>query len=427
MSIFTIVPLNTLCDDVIDCPHSTPIWRNEGIFVVRNYNIVDGSLNFSNASYVDENTYAERIRRGKPEPGDLIISREAPMGVVCIVPDGVQCCLGQRLVLIKVNKAICDPAYLHFVLQSQFVQSQIKAVDKTGSIVSNLNIPDLKALKIPFIEKSIQKKIGVILSAIIDKINLNNSISAELEKTAKLLYDYWFVQFDFPNSEGNPYRASGGQMVYNEQLKRDIPINWVVNQIGNEDKVVFKRGYSYSSKEISSGEGIPMINLASISRKQEYIPSGIKFVNGQISDDCTVRPFEMLIACTDLTRKAEIIGCPIIVPTEYEKYAFSMDLAKIIIKTKDLTESYLYRTLRTKFYHKYVKGYATGTNVIHLDLDGVRWYYMTIPPLELQLAYDRIHMPLISKQAILLNENKELTALRDFLLPLLMNGQVRVE
>lgn len=144
----------------------------------------------------------------KPEPGDIIITREAPMGQVCIIPGGVKCCLGQRMVLIKVDTTKISREYLLFALQSEFVQKQIKKSDKTGSIVSNLCIPDLKSLDIPVLDNS--DTIVSTLKSVVDKIALNNRINTELEAMAKTLYDHWFVQFHFPDTNGKPYKTSGG-------------------------------------------------------------------------------------------------------------------------------------------------------------------------------------------------------------------------
>ena len=214
--------LNDLCTDIVDCPHTTPDWKNEGIRVVRNFNLKDGNLDFTDGYFVDEATYLERTKRAIPEEGDIIISREAPMGVVGIVPKGLKCCLGQRLVLLKVNKGKCDPYYLLNTLMSDFVQTQFKRADATGSIVSNLCIPDLKEIIIPVIESG-QEDVARLLEIINKKQLINNAINDNLEQQAKLIYDYWFTQFDFPDENGKPYCSSGGKMVWNEQLKRNIP------------------------------------------------------------------------------------------------------------------------------------------------------------------------------------------------------------
>ena len=222
--------LKDLCIDIIDCPHSTPKWLNEGIPVIRNYNISGGQLDLSKLSYVDEETYESRIKRAKPVENDIIISREAPMGEACLVPGNFKCCLGQRLVLLKVDKEKCNPHYLLYALLSPYVQTQIKRINQTGSIVSNLNIPDLKKLVIPYIKDN-QNNIAQCLEVLNKKIFNNNKINKELESMAKTIYDYWFLQFEFPNEDGKPYKSSGGKMVWNEELKREIPEGWRVGRL----------------------------------------------------------------------------------------------------------------------------------------------------------------------------------------------------
>ena len=228
-----VVNLEELCTGIIDCPHSTPKWQDKGIPVIRNYNLKDGKIDCANLSFVSEEDYKERVKRAIPEESDIIISREAPMGVVGIVPKGFQCCLGQRLVLLKIDKSRCLPKYLLYTLMSEYVQLQIRRINQTGSIVSNLNISSLRELKIPLHSFEEQEKITNILSAIDDKISLNSQINQELEAMAKTLYDYWFVQFDFPDQNGKPYKSSGGKMVYHQDLKREIPEGWGVEKLGD--------------------------------------------------------------------------------------------------------------------------------------------------------------------------------------------------
>ena len=176
--------LQELCTDIIDCPHSTPEWKDSGIRVVRNFNLKDGNLDFTDGYFVDEETYLNRIKRAVPEPYDIIISREAPMGVVAMVPENLKCCLGQRLVLLKVDKSKVNPVYLLYVLMSDFVQTQFRRADATGSIVSNLCIPDLKDIIIPVIEEN-QDDVSKLLASINSKLLLNGKINDNL--TAYLL------------------------------------------------------------------------------------------------------------------------------------------------------------------------------------------------------------------------------------------------
>ena len=135
--------IRELCELVVDCPHSTPIWTSQGKIVVRNNNIKNGRIDISSPSYTDEEHYKQRIKRAVPRPGDIIITREAPIGEVGMIPDGVECCLGQRMVLLRPNPDVCNNYYLLYSLQSRFVQHQISWSEGTGTTVSNLRIPHL--------------------------------------------------------------------------------------------------------------------------------------------------------------------------------------------------------------------------------------------------------------------------------------------
>ena len=145
---------------------------------------------------------------------------------------------------------------------SEYVQVQIRRINQTGSIVSNLNISSLRELKIPLHNFEEQRKITNILSAIDDKIQINNQINQELEAMTKTLYDYWFVQFDYPDQNGKPYKSSGGKMVYNPELKREIPDGWGVEKLGKLAQ--FKNGINYE-KTSSGSEKVKIINVRNIS------------------------------------------------------------------------------------------------------------------------------------------------------------------
>ena len=285
-----------------------------------------------------------------------------------------------------------------------------------------LSVETLLNLDIDLPSKDNQDKIATVLSYLDNKIELNKKINATLEAMAKTLYDYWFVQFDFPDENGKPYKTSGGKMIYNAELGREIPADWEVSSL--EKKILITRGVSYSTEDISDFNGIPMINLASIDRKRNYIPEGLKFFSGTVSEDKKLDSMDMLIACTDLTRQAGIIGSPILVMNDRD-YTFSMDLAKLDIVDENIEKLYLYMTLRTDFYHQYIKGFASGTTVLHLNTSGIEWYKILIPPIDLQEKFSKIIEIDYLQTCKNITENQTLAVLRDWLLPMLMNGQVR--
>jgi type I restriction enzyme S subunit len=163
--------LKDMCELVVDCPHFTPDWTASGYIVIRNQNIRNGRLDLSDASYTHRQDFDRRNRRAKPRSGDIIFTREAPMGEVCIVPAGLECCIGQRQVLLRPKREV-DGKYLFYALRSNFVRHQIFWNEGTGSTVSNVRIPVLEALKIPRLGSS-EKSIGDLLGALDDKIDLN--------------------------------------------------------------------------------------------------------------------------------------------------------------------------------------------------------------------------------------------------------------
>jgi len=188
--------LESICELIVDCPHSTPAWTDSGHIVLRNQNIKNGRLDLSAPSFTDAEHFADRNRRAKPTTGDIVITREAPMGEVCMIPEGLECCLGQRQVLLRPNARIVSPRFVLYALQSQGVQHQIGWNEGTGSTVSNLRIPLLKALEIPAPDRETQDDIAEILGSLDDLIENLRQTNAMLEAIAAALFKSWFVDFD---------------------------------------------------------------------------------------------------------------------------------------------------------------------------------------------------------------------------------------
>ena len=331
--------------------------------------------------------------------------------------------LGYHCALITPNPAVVDGKYLNAFMHTRYIQKYFEN-NASGSgqryTLSNDTISNIPVL-LPSIE--VQHIIGKLLADLDRKIELNKQINDNLEAMAKQLYDYWFVQFDFPNEEGKPYKSNGGAMVWNEKLKREIPQGWSVSNVKSLIEPI-ERGISYSSDDLLDPFATPMINLACFSKAGDYRLGEMKFFSGKVSNDKLISPMDMLIACTDMTQGADIIGRPILASDEYDQYTFSTDLALITPKGK--FKMYLYYTLRTPFYHKFIRPFASGTTVKHLNLIGVENYGLPVPPIEIQSKFEDLITPIKEKQSKNLNEINALTKQRDELLPLLMNGQASI-
>ncbi|ECQ0453837.1 restriction endonuclease subunit S, partial [Salmonella enterica] len=181
---------------IIDCPHSTPEWTDSGVIVLRSNNIRNGALDLANPSFTTEEGYLDRIKRAIPTEDDIVLTREAPMGEVCIIPKGLKCCLGQRMVLIRADKTQVIPEYLLYAIQSSYIQNQISWNEGTGTTVSNIRIPNIKALKIPLPSLNIQRGIVSNLLSVDKKISLNIATNQTLEQMSQTLFKSWFVDFD---------------------------------------------------------------------------------------------------------------------------------------------------------------------------------------------------------------------------------------
>lgn len=182
--------LEDVCQ-IADCPHTSPKWKEEGIPVIRNYNLIDGNIDTTMLSYVDEEEYKNRVKRIIPREGDILFSREAPIGNVGIIPKGFICCQGQRVVLLRPNQQIVCPQFLSYVLQGSVVRRQIEKVEAIGSTVSNFNISDLKKLQfeLPSIEEQeiIAERLNAFSKICVDK---KQGLPAEIAARQKQ-YEYY--------------------------------------------------------------------------------------------------------------------------------------------------------------------------------------------------------------------------------------------
>mgnify|MGYP004698327735 CR=1 FL=1 len=394
-----------------------------GIPFVNGGHIINGKIDISQLNYISEQKYSQ-LRAGKASRGDILFSLRGSLGK-CVRNPFEKAAIASALVIVRPNEKI-DRDYLFYVMNSPFFVKQGENNDN-GSVQINLSVDILKSFSIPLPSMEKQKKIAFFLDSIDKKIDNNNVIAAELEGMAKDLYDYWFVQFDFPDENGKPYKSSGGKMVWNEKLKRKIPEGWEVDRLGRH--ITSSRGISYNSATLE-GDGIPMINLASFGVDSNYKPAGIKTYNGQYDADKILHPFDLIMCNTQQTaidQTKDIIGKAMLVPDIFDGDVVSSHHVTTITPDVDELKYYLYGTCKTTWFHKYIVGFASGTNILGLDFKGFEDYLMPLPPMRLLKKFATAMKNIESEKNLIITENAELASLRDFLLPMLMNGQVKVK
>lgn len=198
------------------------------------------------------------------EEGDIItpLTEQAVglLGSTAIIPESGRYIQSQDIAKIICRKNVLDKNYAFYLISSNIVKQQLSAAAQQTKI--RHTSPDkIKDCVVWIPNLSEQKRIGKLLRSLDRKIELNRAINQNLEAMAKQLYDYWFMQFDFPNDEGKPYKSSGGRMVWNEELKREIPQGWEVLQL--EKLCTFRNGINYVKDEI--GKPFPIVNVRNIS------------------------------------------------------------------------------------------------------------------------------------------------------------------
>ncbi len=278
----------------------------------------------------------------------------------------------------------------------------------THSAVPGLNRDVAYFTKVNPPEKKIQKKIVAVLSALDAKIELNNRINTELETMAKTIYDYWFVQFDFPDKNGKPYKSSGGKMVYNETLKRPIPKGWSNGTLW--DIANYFNGLPMQKNRPTGSDFLPVIKIKEMnggySAKTEK-------ASLNIDKNAIINSGDVLFSWS-ATLDVQIWS--------KSKGALNQHIFKVT--SKDYPRTYYYFELLNYLEHFKMMAEKRKTTMGHITQDHLKQSRICIPPKPLtDKAHAKIN-PVIEQYLTLKEQNQKLTELRNWLLPMLMNGQI---
>ena len=374
--------IRELCSVVVDCPHSTPKWTANGKIVIRNNNIKHGRIDFSSPSYTDDEHFAQRIKRAKPQPGDIIITREAPIGDVGMIPENTECCLGQRMVLLRANQSVCDNFYLLYSLQSLYVQHQISWSEGTGTTVSNLRIPHLEQIQIPYLPLEQQAKISSVLRALEEKIENNRRLNDNLADLLQTIYQDRFGNDILAVNQG----VLSDICSYSRDKVAVSELN-VSTYFSTENMLSEKAG----STEATS---LPTTSQTTACHKGDTLISNI-------------RPyFKKIVYCEGNCGCSTDVLCFTPSQPRYSTYLFSTLYAD-------------------KFFAFMVAG-SKGTKMPRGDKQQIMTYPVVLPSEEELAGFNTIASPLLKQIYSNRAENKRLSILRDTLLPKLMSGEIDV-
>ena len=364
--------------------------------------------------YIDEKVYLEyKEKYSYPKKGDILISAAGTIGKTVIFDGEDSYFQDSNIVWIENDESKVTNQFLYYFLQTN------PFITTNGSTIKRLyndNLRDTKIPNVPSIQQ--QNQITDILGTLDKKIQTNNQINQELEAMAKTLYDYWFVQFDFPDQNGKPYKSSGGKMVYNPELKREIPEGWGVEKLG--DLAQFKNGINYE-KTSSGSEKVKIINVRNISSSTIFINRTDLdeiFLENDKSTNFIVNEGMILITRSGIPGATRLVS-ELEAKTVYSGFIIASEVNDLIYK--NLIFYYL------KNVEEVLKNQSAGTIMKNISQSVLTDMVVSLPPQNLLLKFNSIIDNLLEQMKNVQRQNQELTQLRDWLLPMLMNGQVKVE
>ncbi|MCK9451994.1 MAG: restriction endonuclease subunit S [Bacteroidales bacterium] len=398
----------------------------DGVPVLNGSNVTGVKLTEESFKYVSE-AKAKSLKKANTKRGDIVITHRGTLGQISYIPENSKFdnyIISQSQFRVTLKRNLVDPIFFTYYFHSSEGQKRLL------SFKNHVGVPALaqattnfRLLEFPYKPIEEQKKIAKVLSDLDAKIELNIKINQELEAMAKLLYDYWFVQFDFPNEQGKPYKSSGGKMVYDKKLNREIPEGWEVKKL----KHYLKHNYNSISKSNNYNQ-IKYLDTSSLT--QNYI-SSLQNLNCE-TDKIPSRAQRIVTKNDILYSTVRPNQCHYgIIKEPNENMIASTGFAQLSSKEQGLSNDLIYTFITSYWVTKRLQ------KIAELSVSA----YPSISPtdiLELRIALPKDKsinlLKSINKQLDnsynLINynqkQNQQLTKLRDWLLPMLMNGQVTV-
>ena len=398
--------LTEYIDSFGDGIHGTPDYDEKGAYYfVNGNNLKEGKINIiEDTLKVSSNEYS-KIKRNLIPNNTILVSINGTLGNVALYRNE-NIALGKSACYLNLKNSSFR-FFLRYVLETKEFKNYMNRVAGQSTIknVSPTQISEYEFFAPPL---ESQQKIATVLSALDDKIALNRRMNAKLTAMAKRLYDHWFVQFDFPNADGKPYKSSSGKMVWNDILKREIPAGWevgVLSDIANITMGQSPEGSSYNEK----GKGSIFY--------QGSTDFGIRFPTVRMY---TTEPTRFAKTGDILMSVRAPVGAVNIANTDC---CIGRGLAALNSKIGSITHLWY---LMDVFKHTFENKNAAGTTFGSITKDELFNLPVVIPSENIILAFNQKTLSIFNYQLSIEKETQKLTALRDRLLPLLMNGQVEV-
>ena len=380
------------------------VYSDSGISFIRSQNVLDMDFSTENLAFINDDQ-AEKLNNVIVEKNDILLNITGDSIARCtVVPEEILPARVNQHVSIIRCKNTEESKYVMYYLQ--YMKKYLLQISKVGGTRNALTKEAIGKLPIKISDDC--NKISKILDNIDQKIQTNNQINQELEAMAKALYDYWFVQFDFPDQNGNPYKSSGGKMVYHPELKREIPEGWGVENLFDIADVQY--GYPFSTDYFNSiSEGVPVIRI------RDILGNDItNYSTEEVEDKYKINVGDVLIGMDG---------------NFHMNYWIKEDcyLNQRVVKVNSDKLPNMVLKYQIEPFIKLREKSVSRTTVGHLSDKDLKAINVILPRDKYLSSIFEKFESILENIIINQQQNQELTQLRDWLLPMLMNGQVKME
>ena len=414
------VPIGSVAE-VFDGPHATPRTIDYGPIFLGIGALKNGRIDLGETRHVSLNDFAKWTRRVKPKPGDIVFSYETRLGEAAMIPEGLECCLGRRMGLVRpLDERLDSRFFLYYYLSPEF-QDFIRSRTISGATVDRIALKEFPHFSIPLPDIGAQREISTLLGAIDDKIELNRRMNETLEASARALFRDWFVDFGptRAKAEGRPaYLAPDLWSLFPDSFDgNDIPEGWQLGTLNNFTDI--QNGYAFSSKDWTDG-GVPVVKIGSIKPGLVDLHQ-VSFISKELAAE---RAAFRLVAGDMLVGLTGYVGETGFVPPTSSLPMLNQRVGRI----RPIVDAaaYIFCALRDPAFKEFAVSKSHGSAQANVSTKSILQYPLPVPSDKIMKHFQNLTMPNFDQ--ILLNhgESRTLAETRDTLLPKLMSGAIRV-
>lgn len=398
-------------------------YKDKGISLIRSQNIIDFYFSYSGLAFID-NIQAQALKNVEVKPEDILINITGDsVARVAKVPAKVlPARVNQHVAILRANKEKLDPDYLLYYLLNPVIKSQLLKIASDGATRNALTKSDLEELliKVPdSLQK--QKEISRTLSLLDQKIELLRQQNQTLEELAQTIFKRWFVEFNFPDKEGNPYMLSGGKM--KESELGEIPEGWRSGKLG--ELASLKSGFAFKSDDFVQNDNPRVIKIKDLKGDGIVDLSEATPINNDITASTRVQYFKLNAGDIVLAMSGNTTGKLGIIPPHENELYLNQRVGKFFIK-ENRSRSFIYNFLMSSNYEDRILSMGYGSAQPNINPNQIDNIEIIFPTENMLSEYVQISEPIYSKVLKNSKEIQTITKLKDILLPKLMGGKLLI-